>query len=149
MHPQTHTHSLYMYSQTNKDTQIRTYIIHAPTTQTHAVYMHPQTHIHILYMHPYTQTHTLYMYPQTHNIYHTCTHKHTNIHYRCTHKNTYIHYTLYMHPQKYICLVFTWSNTPLEICRRFPQLVFTLLTCVRPIKVGFLNRFCLWQIKDC
>ena len=26
-------------------------------------------------------------------------------------------------------------------CRWFPQFVFTLLTCVRPIKVGILNHF--------
>ena len=29
----------------------------------------------------------------------------------------------------------------LEICRWFPQIVFTLLPCVRPIKVGILNHF--------
>ena len=40
-----------------------------------------------------------------------------------------------------IWLTFTRSNTPLEICRWFPQFVFTLHTRVRPIKVGILNRF--------
>ena len=43
----------------------------------------------------------------------------------------------------YIWLTFTRSNTPLEICRWFPQFVFTLHTRVRPIKVGILNRFFL------
>ena len=41
----------------------------------------------------------------------------------------------------YVWLIFTRSNTPLEICRWFPKFVFTLLTRVRPIKVRILNRF--------
>ena len=41
----------------------------------------------------------------------------------------------------HIWLIFTRSNTPLENAGGFPQPVFTLLSRVRPIKVGFLNRF--------
>ena len=37
----------------------------------------------------------------------------------------------------FIWLIFTRSSTPLEICRWFPQIVFILLTRVRPINVGF------------
>ena len=40
-----------------------------------------------------------------------------------------------------IWLIFTRTGTPLEIFRWFPQIVFTLLTSVRPINVGFSNRF--------
>ena len=40
-----------------------------------------------------------------------------------------------------IWLIFTRSSPPLEICRWFPQIVFILLTRVRPINVGFSNRF--------
>ena len=38
-------------------------------------------------------------------------------------------------------LIFTRSSTSLEICRWFPQIVFILLTRVRPINVGFSNVF--------
>ena len=41
----------------------------------------------------------------------------------------------------HIWLICTRMVTPLEICRWFPQIVFTLLTCVRPMNVGFSNRF--------
>ena len=41
----------------------------------------------------------------------------------------------------YIWLIFTRSSPPLEICRWPPQIVFILPTCVRPINVGFSNRF--------
>ena len=40
-----------------------------------------------------------------------------------------------------IWLTFTRSSPPLEICRWFPQIVFILLPRVRPINVGFSNRF--------
>ena len=49
----------------------------------------------------------------------------------------------------YIWLIFTRTVTPLEIFRRFPQIVFTLLTCVRPINVGFSNRFFCLSDKRC
>ena len=43
-----------------------------------------------------------------------------------------------------IWLIFTRTVTPLEIFRWFPQIVFTLLTCVRQINVGFsIHFFCL------
>ena len=35
----------------------------------------------------------------------------------------------------HIWLIFTRSSTPLEICRWFPQILFSLLTHVRPISV--------------
>ena len=44
-------------------------------------------------------------------------------------------------PSEDIWLIFTRTGTPLEIFRWFPQIVFTLLTSVRPINVGFSNRF--------
>ena len=40
-----------------------------------------------------------------------------------------------------IWLIFTRSNTSLEICSWFPKFMFTLLPRVSPIKVGILNRF--------
>ena len=40
-----------------------------------------------------------------------------------------------------IWLIFTRGSPPLEICRWFPQIVFILSTRVRPINVGFSNRF--------
>ena len=40
-----------------------------------------------------------------------------------------------------IWLIFTRTVTLLEIFRWFTQIVFTLLTSVRPINVGFSNRF--------
>ena len=40
-----------------------------------------------------------------------------------------------------IWLILPRSSPPLEICRWFPQIVFILLTRVRPINVGFSNRF--------
>ena len=43
-----------------------------------------------------------------------------------------------------IWLVFTRTGSPLKICRCFPQIVFTLLIRVRPINVGFSNRFFLF-----
>ena len=49
----------------------------------------------------------------------------------------------------YIWLIFTRTVTPLEIFRWFPQIVFTLLTCVRPINVGFSNRFFCLSDKRC
>ena len=48
-----------------------------------------------------------------------------------------------------IWLIFTRTLTPLEIFRWFPQIVFTLLTCVRPINVGFSNRFFCLSDKRC
>ena len=48
-----------------------------------------------------------------------------------------------------IWLIFTRTVTPLEIFRWFPQIVFTLLTCVRPINVGFSNRFFCLSDKRC
>ena len=48
---------------------------------------------------------------------------------------------------EYIWLIFTRTVTPLEIFRWFPQIVFTLLTSVRPINIGFSNRFFVYQIK--
>ena len=41
----------------------------------------------------------------------------------------------------YIWLIFTRTVTPLEIFRWFPQIVFTLVTSVKPINIGFSNRF--------
>ena len=38
-------------------------------------------------------------------------------------------------------LIFNRTVTPLEIFRWFPQIVFTLRPCGRPINVGFSNRF--------
>ena len=47
-----------------------------------------------------------------------------------------------------IWLILPRSSPPLEICRWFPQIVFILPTCVRPINVGFSNLFCfVYQIK--
>ena len=43
-----------------------------------------------------------------------------------------------------IWLIFTRMNTPSEICRWFPKIVFTLLPCVRPINVGFSKCFFLF-----
>ena len=40
-----------------------------------------------------------------------------------------------------IWLICTRSSTPLEICRWFPQIVFIIFNRVRPINVGFSNRF--------
>ena len=40
-----------------------------------------------------------------------------------------------------IWLIFTRTVTPLEKFRWFPQIVFTLLTSVTPINVGFSNCF--------
>ena len=37
--------------------------------------------------------------------------------------------------------IFARSSPPLKICRWFPQIVFILLNRVRPINVGFSNRF--------
>ena len=51
--------------------------------------------------------------------------------------------------QEYIWLIFTRTVTPLEIFRWFPQIVFTLRTCVRPINVGFSNRFFCLSDKRC
>ena len=48
-----------------------------------------------------------------------------------------------------IWLILPRSNPPLEICRWFPQIVFILPTRVRPIKVGFSNRFFCWSDKRC
>ena len=48
-----------------------------------------------------------------------------------------------------IWLIFTRTVTPLEIFRWFPQIVFTLRTCVRPINVGFSNRFFCLSDKRC
>ena len=48
-----------------------------------------------------------------------------------------------------IWLIFTRSSPPLEICRWFPQIVFILLTCVRPINVIFSNRFFCLSDKRC
>ena len=50
---------------------------------------------------------------------------------------------------KNIWLIFTRTGTPLEIFRWFPQIVFTLLTFVRPINVGFSNRFFCLSDKRC
>ena len=50
---------------------------------------------------------------------------------------------------EHIWLIFTRSSTPLEICRWFPQIVFIPLTCVRPINVGFSNRFFCLSDKRC
>ena len=44
-------------------------------------------------------------------------------------------------------LIFTRTGTPLEVCRWFPQIVFTRLTCGRPINVGFSNCFFVHQMK--
>ena len=41
----------------------------------------------------------------------------------------------------FIWLIFTRTSSPLEICRRFPQIMFILATRVRPINVGFSTRF--------
>ena len=41
----------------------------------------------------------------------------------------------------HIWLIFTRRSTSSKICRWFPQIVFILLTRVRPINVGFSNRF--------
>ena len=49
----------------------------------------------------------------------------------------------------YIWLIFTRTVTPLVIFRWFPQIVFTLRTCVRPINVGFSNRFFCLSDKRC
>ena len=38
------------------------------------------------------------------------------------------------------------SSHPLKICRWFPQIVFILLNRVRPINVGFSNRFFVYEI---
>ena len=46
-----------------------------------------------------------------------------------------------------IWLIFTRTGTPLEICRWFPQILFTLLTRVRPIDIRFSNDFFVYQIK--
>ena len=40
-----------------------------------------------------------------------------------------------------IWLILARRSPPLEICRWFPQIVFILLNRVRPINVGFSNRF--------
>ena len=48
-----------------------------------------------------------------------------------------------------IWLIFTRTVTPLEIFRWFPQIAFTLLTFVRPINVGFSNRFFCLSDKRC
>ena len=48
-----------------------------------------------------------------------------------------------------IWLIFTRTVTPLEIFRWFPQIVFSLLPCVRPINVGFSNRFFRLSDKRC
>ena len=53
------------------------------------------------------------------------------------------------HSISFIWLIFTRTVTPLEISRWFPQIVFTLGTCVRPINVGFLNRFFCLSDKRC
>ena len=42
---------------------------------------------------------------------------------------------------KNIWLILARSSPPLEIRRWFPQIVFILLNRVRPINVGFSNRF--------
>ena len=41
----------------------------------------------------------------------------------------------------HIWLILPRSSPPLEICRWFPQIVFILPTHLRPINVGFSNRF--------
>ena len=48
-----------------------------------------------------------------------------------------------------IWLIFTRTVTPLEIFRWFPQTIFPLLTCLRPINVGFSNRFFCSSDKRC
>ena len=55
----------------------------------------------------------------------------------------------YMSLIQAIWLIFTRTVTPLEIFRWFPQIVFTLLTCVRPINVRFSNRFFCLSDKRC
>ena len=40
-------------------------------------------------------------------------------------------------PQRPMWLISTRTGTPLEICRWLPQIVFTLLTCVRQVNVHF------------
>ena len=63
--------------------------------------------------------------------------------------NTHTHTTQYpfTHYTILIWLIFTRTVTSLEIFRWFPQIVFILLTCVRPINVRFSNRFFVYQIK--
>ena len=56
-------------------------------------------------------------------------------------------YVMFLDVNECIWLIFTRTVTPLEIFRWFPQIVFTLLTFVRPINVGFSNRFFVYQIK--
>ena len=48
-----------------------------------------------------------------------------------------------------IWLMFTRTVTPLEKFMWFPQIVFALLTSVRPINVGFSNHFFCWSYKRC
>ena len=50
-------------------------------------------------------------------------------------------YSIWTSIRTFIWLIFTRSNTPLEIYSWFPQLMFTLLTRVRSIKVKILNSF--------